>query len=352
MTHLTRRRRVLDHVLAFGALLLILMITVAAHAQTTLLNVSYDPTRELYKAHQPGLRRRLEGQDRRDDHDPHVAWRLRQAGPRRDRRPRRRRRHAGAGRRHRRRSPRAPRRSPPTGRSACPTIPRPTPRPSSSWCARATRRASRTGTTSPSRASQVITPNPKTSGGARWNYLAAWGYASRRTPTTSQGRAGFRRPRSSRNVPVLDTGARGSTVTFAQRGIGDVLIAWENEAFLALAGIRRRQVRDRRARRSRSWPSRRSRSSTAMSTPRARARWPRPIWTSSTRRRRRRSSPRTSIARSSRRPPTKADLDRFPSSGCSRIDDGVRWLGQGPGRPLRRWRDLRPDPAEPWRSRQ
>jgi sulfate transport system substrate-binding protein len=79
----------------------------------------------------------------------------------------------------------------------------------------------------------VITPNPKTSGGARWNYLAAWAYASRKfnhdeAKTKAFVAALFK------NVPVLDSGARGSTTTFAQRGIGDVLLAWENEAFLSL----------------------------------------------------------------------------------------------------------------------
>jgi sulfate/thiosulfate transport system substrate-binding protein len=79
----------------------------------------------------------------------------------------------------------------------------------------------------------VITPNPKTSGGARWNYLAAWAWADRayqgdKTKVRDYIAALFR------NVPVLDTGARGSTTTFAQRGLGDVLVAWENEAFLAL----------------------------------------------------------------------------------------------------------------------
>lgn len=75
----------------------------------------------------------------------------------------------------------------------------------------------------------VITPNPKTSGGARWNFLAAWGYAERNglDPKEFVGKL-------YKNVPVLDTGARGSTTTFTQRGIGDVLLAWENEAFLAL----------------------------------------------------------------------------------------------------------------------
>ncbi len=77
----------------------------------------------------------------------------------------------------------------------------------------------------------VITPNPKTSGGARWNYLAAWGYALKRFE--SGGRAKQFVADLYKNVPVLDTGARGSTVTFVERGVGDVLIAWENEAFLA-----------------------------------------------------------------------------------------------------------------------
>ncbi len=80
---------------------------------------------------------------------------------------------------------------------------------------------------------QVITPNPKTSGGARWNYLAAWGYALHKNNKDEKAARNFVADLY-RNVPVLDTGARGSTVTFVERGIGDVLIAWENEAFLAL----------------------------------------------------------------------------------------------------------------------
>jgi sulfate transport system substrate-binding protein len=79
----------------------------------------------------------------------------------------------------------------------------------------------------------VITPNPKTSGGARWNYLAAWGYAlGRPGGDASQARAFV--GKILKNVPVFDSGARGSTTTFLQRGIGDVLIAWENEAHLAV----------------------------------------------------------------------------------------------------------------------
>ena len=79
----------------------------------------------------------------------------------------------------------------------------------------------------------VITPNPKTSGGARWNYLAAWGYALKQPGGTEQTAQDFVK-RLYKNVPVLDSGARGSTTTFVQREIGDVLIAWENEAFLSI----------------------------------------------------------------------------------------------------------------------
>ena len=79
---------------------------------------------------------------------------------------------------------------------------------------------------------KVITPNPKTSGGARWNYLAAWGYAQRKYGSPAKAKEFM--TRLFRNVPVLDSGARGATTTFVQRGQGDVLIAWENEAFLAV----------------------------------------------------------------------------------------------------------------------
>ena len=79
----------------------------------------------------------------------------------------------------------------------------------------------------------VITPNPKTSGGARWNYLAAWGYALQKSGNNPQKAKEFVAALY-RNVPVLDSGARGSTTTFVERGIGDVFISWENEAFLAI----------------------------------------------------------------------------------------------------------------------
>lgn len=77
---------------------------------------------------------------------------------------------------------------------------------------------------------KVITPNPKTSGGARWNYLAAWGYAQKKYGSPAQAKLFL--AKLFRNVPVLDSGARGSTTTFVERGQGDVLLAWENEALL------------------------------------------------------------------------------------------------------------------------
>jgi len=80
---------------------------------------------------------------------------------------------------------------------------------------------------------QVITPNPKTSGGARWNFLAAWAWAKAQPGGSDESAKAFV-TELFKHVPVLDTGARGSTTTFAQRGIGDVLLAWENEAHLAL----------------------------------------------------------------------------------------------------------------------
>src|SRR5690349_23092052 len=78
----------------------------------------------------------------------------------------------------------------------------------------------------------VITPNPKTSGGARWNYLAAWGYALEKSGGDEAKARDFVKALY-RNVPVLDSGARGATISFTERGLGDVLIAWENEAYLA-----------------------------------------------------------------------------------------------------------------------
>lgn len=78
----------------------------------------------------------------------------------------------------------------------------------------------------------IVTPNPKTSGGARWNYLAAWGFAQKKYGSADKAKEFV--GKLFQQVPVLDTGARGATVTFVERGVGDVLLAWENEAFLAL----------------------------------------------------------------------------------------------------------------------
>src|SRR6187399_3220886 len=80
---------------------------------------------------------------------------------------------------------------------------------------------------------QVITPNPKTSGGARWNYLAAWAYALKQNGG-DEAKAKEFVGQLFKHVPVLDSGARGSTITFSERGLGDVLLAWENEAYLTL----------------------------------------------------------------------------------------------------------------------
>jgi sulfate transport system substrate-binding protein len=88
----------------------------------------------------------------------------------------------------------------------------------------------------------VITPNPKTSGGARWNFLAAWGYALHQKGG-SEAKARELVSAIYKNAPVLDTGARGSTTTFVERGIGDVLIAWENEARLAVEQLGRASSR-------------------------------------------------------------------------------------------------------------
>ena len=90
---------------------------------------------------------------------------------------------------------------------------------------------------------QVVTPNPKTSGGARWAYLAAWAYAEK-APGGNADKAKAFVANLYKHVPVLDTGARGSTITFTKRGIGDVLLSWENEAHLALKESAR-PVRDR-----------------------------------------------------------------------------------------------------------
>ena len=139
----------------------------------------------------------------------------------------------------------------------------------------------------------VITPNPKTSGGARWNYLAAWEFAKRKYGGDAKAREFVAKVYG--NVPVLDTGARGSTITFAQRGQGDVLIAWENEAYLldkefgAKFDVMRLPFRFSPSRRSPWW--------TRTSTRRARAPWPRNTSSTSTPKKARTSAARTTTGR-------------------------------------------------------
>ncbi len=184
----------------------------------------------------------------------------------------------------------------------------------------------------------MITPNPKTSGGARWNYLAAWAFAER---AFNKDEAKVRAYIAAllRNVPVLDTAARGATTTFTQRGIGDVFLAWENEAFLALAefGADRFEI---------IVPS-----VSILAEPpvavvdgnvdaKARALSPRPICGSCIRRRRKASSPGTITARANRSMPIRR---MRPNSRRRRLSRSTRPLadGQGAADPFRRWRHVR-----------
>jgi sulfate transport system substrate-binding protein len=120
----------------------------------------------------------------------------------------------------------------------------------------------------------VITPNPKTSGGARWNHLAAYGYALRQPGGTPASAKDYLN-KLYKNVPVLDSGARGATTTFVERGIGDVLLAWENEALLAIKELGPNKF-DIVAPPFPSWPNRRSPWSTKWWTSAAPAKWPKP----------------------------------------------------------------------------
>ena len=239
-----------------------------AASPTTLLNVSYDPTRELYEEINVAFRRRWEPAHG-PAHDQPVARRLGQAGPLGHRRPRGRRRDARAFGRHRRDRVEGG----PPARDWQARLPQEqrslTPRRSSSSCARATRRRSGTGTTSRRAGVAVITPNPKTSGGARWNYLAAWGYALKRPGGSERRRASSSR-RSSGTCPSSTPAPAGRRSTFAERGIGDVLIAWENEAFLLTKEIGQGSSRSS-CLPSASSPSRPSRSWTGTPTSTARA---------------------------------------------------------------------------------
>jgi sulfate/thiosulfate-binding protein len=227
-----RPSHALDYILAVAAFMMVFAITTFAHAQATLLNVSYDPTREFYK----------------DVNEAFAAeWRAKTGQTLTIRMS-----HGGSGRQARAvidglaadvvtlalaqdvdeiasRTGKIPadwqkrlsHNSAPYTSTIVFLVRKGNPRAIRDWGDLAKPGVG------------VITPNPKTSGGARWNYLAAWAWATREfggdeTKIRAYIQALFR------NVPVLDTGARGSTTTFAQRNLGDVLIAWENEAFLAL----------------------------------------------------------------------------------------------------------------------
>ena len=172
-----------------------------------------------------------QAEDRPDDPLQHEPWRLGQAVARHHRRARRRRRDPGARLRHRRDRRRRRGRSPPAGRRGCRATARPIPRRSSSSSARAIRRGSATGAIWSGRASRSSRPIPRPAAARAGTSSPPGAMAARRR--LRSGGAATSSTRLYRNVPVLDTGARGSTTTFAERGIGDVLIAWENEAFLA-----------------------------------------------------------------------------------------------------------------------
>ena len=226
ITRLSRR-----HTLALGAAFL-LATSLEARAQTTLLNVSYDPTRELYQDFNAAFAKHWKAKTGQD-----VS--IRQS-------------HGGSGKQARAVidgleadvvtlalaydvdalnkngglipadwQKRLPQNAAPYTSTIVFLVRKGNPKQIKDWADLA-----KPGV-------EVITPNPKTSGGARWNYLAAWGYALRQ-PGGSEATARDLVSKIYKNAKVLDSGARGSTTTFVERGIGDVLIAWENEAFLAL----------------------------------------------------------------------------------------------------------------------
>ena len=226
ITRLSRR-----HTLALGAAFL-LATSLGARAQTTLLNVSYDPTRELYQDFNAAFAKHWKAKTGQD-----VS--IKQS-------------HGGSGKQARAVidgleadvvtlalaydvdalnkngalipadwQKRLPQNAAPYTSTIVFLVRKGNPKQIKDWADLA-----KPGV-------EVITPNPKTSGGARWNYLAAWGYALRQ-PGGSEATARDLVSKIYKNAKVLDSGARGSTTTFVERGIGDVLIAWENEAFLAL----------------------------------------------------------------------------------------------------------------------
>ena len=198
-------------------------------AATQLLNVSYDPTRELYQAYNAAFIKHWKAQGGED-------LTVQQS-------------HGGSGKQARAvidglkadvvtlalagdidELHKLGKLLPADWQARLPDNSTPTPRPSCSWCARATQ--GNQGLGRPDQEGvEVITPNPKTSGGARWNFLAAWAWAKKQYGSDEKAKDYVQA--LYKHVPVLDTGARGSTITFVNNQIGDVLLAWENEAFLA-----------------------------------------------------------------------------------------------------------------------
>lgn len=238
-----------------GALLLTGIAASATAKNVELLNVSYDPTRELYQDFNKAFAEHWKKK-------PATRWRLnsprqgRQTGACGDRRIGSRRRHPGAGLRHRRHrrkgqtpacrlAKRLPNNSSPYTSTIVFLVRQGNPKGIKDWDDLVKPGIS------------VITPNPKTSGGARWNYLAAWGYALKKPGGNEQTAKDFV-TKLYKNVPVLDSGARGSTTTFVQRGIGDVLVTWENEAFWRPRNSAKAKYKSS-CRRSASSPNRRSR---------------------------------------------------------------------------------------------
>ena len=226
----TRARKMLDAVFAAAAFVLCFAITTFAYGQTVLLNVSYDPTRELYKEVNAAFAAEWKAQTGES-----VTIRMS---------------HGGSGGQARavidglnadvvtlalsgdideiaKRTGKIaadwqkkfPQNSAPYTSTIVFLVRKGNPKGIKDWDD-----LIKSGV-------QVITPNPKTSGGARWNYLAAWGFAEKKYGSADKAKKFV--GDLFKNVPVLDTGARGSTVTFVERGVGDVLLAWENEAFLA-----------------------------------------------------------------------------------------------------------------------
>ena len=227
-------------------------VATTKNRELTLLNVSYDPTRELYQEYNaacsPHYWKEKTGQTVNIAQSHGGAGKQARAvidglAGRRG--------HPGPGLRHRRDRREGRPVCRPTGRSACRTTVAPTPRPSCSWSARETPRGSRTGIDLVKPGVQVITPNPEDLRRGSLELPGGLGLrpeeGTRRSRQAERSRPGVRRwPRPQKkalelrhrtvqqDVPVLDSGARGSTNTFVQRGIGDVLLAWENEAFLAV----------------------------------------------------------------------------------------------------------------------